>query len=73
MSKFFLHVRRGDTVFEDRKGLDVRDVTDAVRAAVHDARQIVANEPEVLPTGQWMEVTDDQGNTVRTLRFETIV
>ena len=73
MIKFYFHVRRGDTVFEDSEGRDLSGVDEAVAIAVQDAREIMAFEPEVLPSGQWIEVADRLGNRVRTVPFETVV
>jgi hypothetical protein len=71
MTKYFLNVRRGSTIYEDRRGIDV-PLEDAVAQAKELGREILRDEPEVPAQLQWIEVTDDGGNTVRTVPFVTI-
>jgi hypothetical protein len=69
MPLFRLHVRRGNTVYEDREGTDLPSLDDAVQQAVNLAREIMRDEPELPPADQWVEVVDEAGKAIRTVPF----
>lgn len=72
MSKFYFHVRRGNAIYENHEGADLASVAEAVARGLEDARSVMRDEPEVPPGVQWIEIVDDQGYPVRTVRFEAV-
>ena len=72
MPVFYFHVRRGSAVYEDREGVELSALSDAMQRAYHDARTVMRDEPEVPAAGQWIEVADDHGNILRSVPFEQL-
>jgi hypothetical protein len=72
MLKYFLHVRRGNAIYEDRQGIPVDSLETAVEQAKQYAREILRDEPEVPAAQQWFEIVDTEGNAVRTVPFVTV-
>ena len=69
MAKFYLHVRRGNTIWEDRHGVDVDGADGAVEKARQYGREILRDEPEMSAQLQWIEIEDEAGAIVRKVPF----
>jgi len=68
MSRFFIHVRCGDTLTEDLEGYDLPNVGAAQDEALAAARELLANglKSEGLSCEQ-LEIHDDAGQLLTTV------
>jgi hypothetical protein len=59
MRKFYFNIRRNNTVFEDKSGVMLADVTDAWEWAIKDALTLVSEDHLDRANYQyWIEVCD---------------
>ncbi|MGN6682946.1 MAG: DUF6894 family protein [Devosia sp.] len=72
MPVFHFNIRRGSAVYDDHEGFFATNLAEAVLHAEEDARAIMREEPEVPAQQQWVEITDPNGNVLRTVPFVTV-
>lgn len=72
MSVFHFHLRSGSMVFEDRRGVELPTIADAVRHGEHDARHLLLDNPQMDRGSHWIEIADKTGNVIRTVPFTLI-
>lgn len=74
MDRFYFHVRRGKTLFEDRRGGEFPDLQTAWAWAESDARAMIREGQISGPADAcWMEICDMTGRLVATLPFFRVV
>jgi hypothetical protein len=66
MQRFYLHIKDGDVLYPDEEGLDLPDVEDAEKEALHCARELLADaikagKPRVPEA---LVIADETGHTV---------
>jgi hypothetical protein len=75
MPRFFFHVRDALGYAEDDEGLDLPGMAEARDAAVAGARSLLSAEVTVggLDLRGRIEVADEMGSLIETIRFEDVV
>jgi hypothetical protein len=75
MPRFFFHVRDALGYAEDDEGLELRGMAEARGAAVAGARSLLSAEVTAgeLDLRGRIEVSDQDGKLVETIRFEDVV
>ena len=70
MPRFFFHVRDGETRYLDNEGSELSGAEEAIEEALKDIRYIY-HEMLLIGalSGQWIEVADEDGETVATIAF----
>ena len=74
MAHFYFHIRKEETLFEDRRGGEFPDLKTAWSWAESDARAMIREGQIGGPAGAcWMEICDVTGRLVATLPFARVV
>jgi hypothetical protein len=71
MPRFYFHVCNGNGFVQDEEGQDLADLEAARRAAIRDARSIMASDVQrgVLDLSSFIEIEDSGHQLVHTLCF----
>ena len=75
MPRYFLHIRDGEKLIEDKEGIDLPSVTSAKDEAEQAAREILADKVrsgEIID-GQEFEIHDGWGNRMLTVSFKSVL
>jgi hypothetical protein len=74
MPRYYFHLFNDDTAF-DREGIELSDAAEAMRCAAKDARIMAAESVRKghLILDHRIEVTDENGAKVGTVRFRDVV
>ena len=75
MGRFYFHLRAGEQLIPDVKGLDLPDVAAARHEAIHSAREIMA---EAIRAGQnrvpdAFVIADDAGREIDTVSLAMVL
>jgi hypothetical protein len=74
MPQFFFHVRKAQTVFEDKRGGDFADIKAAWNWAEADARAMLRDGEIEGPIDHlWIEICDRTQTLVATLPFVRVI
>jgi hypothetical protein len=75
MAIYFFHLRDGGDLLLDAEGRRLEDIEAVARAALTEARALIAHEALTgqIGLGQRIEVEDDGGQVIHRLAFEDAV
>jgi hypothetical protein len=76
MPHYYFHVKEGAGLLSDPEGSHLPDLAAARREAIEGARQLISAAVltgEPLGLGREMQVEDEDGTTLLTLRFRDVI